>query len=399
MGFERVIFEYPTGWIDVNSDPLALQHQRCLENIKNASCDLGLDFETRICPRMADFAPRFAPRNVLYISVHTVGVAENVVRLKESYLPGYYYFDRTGYSGWAELAYNVELQQKAVNYISEDQSIFLKELRAEKILLNISKYPQSIQTYNYVQSRQPYIFLALQTSDDLVSRLALTNQLMLAEVMAEKINGTGLNLLIKKHPFCRDSNVDRVLNKLKREYDCVKITQESVNSLIVDAKCVVTVNSGVGFEALIMGKPVVTAGRSDYSFVTKKISDNFDIQLFDSIKDKFDFISSEKFICFFLKEYCLNINDINKTKKLIYKWMDDTYSSMTDLSNFYSLILDETQKYMADLEKMRNMAILESKKRKFEIFNIEGVAASLELSQDVIDKLLFIRNRFMEKVK
>jgi hypothetical protein len=361
MSFSKIIFEYPLGWLDTNSDPLASQHIRCFELLRSAARNLGIVFETRTSLRLADFAQRFAPNDTLLISVHTVGISNNVVRLKESYIPGYYYFDRTGYSGWAELAYNERLQQEATVYNPFNLSGFISKLREKKIRDNLSKYPQDTGSMEIELIKSaPYIFLALQTSDDLVARLAAVDQIKFAELLAARINDLKYRLIIKRHPLCRDHNIESAINKLKNDYKCVMLSNDSVNSLIQQAEAVVTVNSGVGFEALVMGRPVITAGLSDYSFVTKQVINMSDIdQLHTGIR-YFDATKADRFVGYYLNEYCLNIEQIESAERLINKWMSDDYSSMRDLTECGNSVLEDTQKYMAELEGLRRRMIYEN---------------------------------------
>jgi hypothetical protein len=359
MSFDRIIFEYPTGWLAPGSDPLSGQHLQCFETIKLAADQLGLGFSTRNSLRMADFAPRIAPDNALLISVHTVGIARNVVRLKESYLPGFYYFDRTGYSGWAEIAYNQDLQNQAISYSSDDNAEFLMKIRDDKLSSNSSKYPQNPAAAGASRvSEKPYVFLALQTTDDFVARLAYIDQVQLAFLLAKKAHEQSMQLVVKRHPLCSDRYIEESISRLAGEYNCVTLTDESVNVLIPDAKVVATVNSGVGFEALIMGVPVITAGRSDFSFVTAQLLSEHDLRQFEVFENKSRCSTVENFLCYYLKNYCLHYSDIENAKSLIQRWGAEQYSSMHDILNWNCTLLDDTQLYMAELEKMRRCNLL-----------------------------------------
>lgn len=356
MSFDRIVFEYPDGWLYPGSDPLSRQHLQCFETIKLAADQLGLGFLARTSLRMADFAPRIAPDNSLLISAHTVGIAKNVVRLKESYLPGYYYFDRTGYSGWAEIAYNRDLQNQAISY-SFDNAEFLKTIRVEKVKSNSSKYPQNSATAS-ILSEKPYIFLALQTTDDFVARLANIDQIQLAFLLAQKAQEQSMQLIVKRHPLCSDRKIERSITRLASEFNCVSLTDESINILIPAARAVATVNSGVGFEALIMGVPVITAGRSDYSFVTDQLLSEHDLRQLDIVENISKFSNVENYLCYYLKNYCLHYLDVENAKRLIKRWESDEYSSMNDILSKNCMILDDIQRYMAELEKMRRCKLL-----------------------------------------
>lgn len=357
MSFDRIVFEYPDGWLYPGSDPLSRQHLQCFETIKLAADQLGLGFLARTSLRMADFAPRIAPDNSLLISAHTVGIAKNVVRLKESYLPGYYYFDRTGYSGWAEIAYNRDLQNQAISYSFDDNAEFLKTIKDEKVKSNSSKYPQNSAAAS-ILSEKPYIFLALQTTDDFVARLANIDQIQLAFLLAQKAHEQSMQLVVKRHPLCSDRNIERSISRLAGEYNCVSLTDESINVLIPAAKAVATVNSGVGFEALIMGVPVITSGLSDYSFVTDQFLPEHDLRQFEAVENISKFSAVENFLCYYLKNYCLHYSDVENAKRLIKRWESEEYASMHDILDSNCMILDDIQRYMAELENIRRCNML-----------------------------------------
>ena len=390
MSFDRIILEYPVGWIDPGADPLSGQHLQCLETIKLAANQLGLGFSTRTSLRMADFAPRIAPDNALLISVHTVGIAKNVVRLKESYLPGYYYFDRTGYSGWAEIAYNSVLQGSANGYVDGGNAEFLNKIRHEKVTSNSSKYPQDSAIVGLDKRHEkPYIFLALQTTDDLVARLAYIDQIKLAYLLAEKAEEQSMQLVVKRHPLCIDTYIETSICRLAEKFNCVRLTSASVNKLIPDARAVVTVNSGVGFEALIMGVPVISAGLSDYSFVTHQLHSGSDIEKFDFVEKKTILKSIDNFLCFYLKNYCLHFSNIENAKFLIQKWGSEQYSSMHDLLNERFTLLDDIQFYMADLENMRRSNLL-----KHDGFYLpDSLTKKSNMSVSVLKKIMSLKQR------
>jgi capsule polysaccharide export protein KpsC/LpsZ len=58
------------------------------------------------------------------------------------------------------------------------------------------------------------------------------------------------------------------VNEYAATSDYVFCLQANVHDLIAGSRGVFTINSGVGFESLIHGKPVVTFGNCDYRWVT-----------------------------------------------------------------------------------------------------------------------------------
>jgi len=364
MSFDKIILEYPAGWIDSNSDPLGCRHLRCLETLRRAASELNVDFETRNSVRMGDFAQRFAPDGTLLISVHTIGVARNVVRLKESYLPDLYYFDRSGYSGWAELAYNVDLQNEAFCYDLENGTEFVDKMKSDKLISNSSKYqqPSPVTKSTLLPFDKPYIFFALQTSDDLVARLATINQLVLVEKLAEKVSGTKINLVIKRHPMCNDPNVATAIRVLDEKYECVHLSEESINRIMTNSMAVVTVNSGVGFEALVMGVPVITAGRSDYSFMTNVLNKIEDLTELDSMLVKTDRLKVCSALKYYVERYCFRNDDIENAKRLIQSWQSSEYSNMSNMHGYDLNVIRDSQSYAADLELHRRMELTQREK-------------------------------------
>jgi capsule polysaccharide export protein KpsC/LpsZ len=89
------------------------------------------------------------------------------------------------------------------------------------------------------------------------------------------------------------------------------------------SEAVICINSGVGFEALIHGKSVITAGHSDYHWAAHQISTvddltktgNWQVPLLSNADVK-------KFLCFFLCDYLVDIRD----PKSIYKCIDRAVS-------------------------------------------------------------------------
>jgi capsule polysaccharide modification protein KpsS len=87
------------------------------------------------------------------------------------------------------------------------------------------------------------------------------------------------NVVFKLHPglfpTCEvDNEVIRAANEYAATSGHAFCSQANVHDLISNAKGVFTINSGVGFESLIHGKPVVTFGNSDYQWVTFRANPN-----------------------------------------------------------------------------------------------------------------------------
>ncbi len=74
---------------------------------------------------------------------------------------------------------------------------------------------------------------------------------------------TGTRVLFKRHPYDR-SGFFREMRKAHSSATAIFVETGHVHDLIGSAKAVVVINSGVGFEAMLYGKPVLSFGRAAY---------------------------------------------------------------------------------------------------------------------------------------
>jgi hypothetical protein len=119
-----------------------------------------------------------------------------------------------------------------------------------------------------------YIFVPTQTPRDYVqvhhSPIPVLSFVHLIAQWAEK---TAQNVVFKLHPgLYHNSEFDRqVIDAVQHHVATgsrVFCVHANVHDLISKALGVFTINSGVGFESLIHGKPVVTFGNCDYRWAT-----------------------------------------------------------------------------------------------------------------------------------
>jgi hypothetical protein len=79
----------------------------------------------------------------------------------------------------------------------------------------------------------------------------------------------GQSLVIKIHPSGRnDPEVNDAVDYCRREFGRAVFADANVHELITRSAGVITINSGVGFESLIHGRPVATFGDCDYRWAT-----------------------------------------------------------------------------------------------------------------------------------
>jgi capsule polysaccharide export protein KpsC/LpsZ len=126
-------------------------------------------------------------------------------------------------------------------------------------------------------------------------------------------------LVIKQHPKCNNDELKNLLNKYCKKGKII-LYNGSIHDAISKATTIYTINSGVGFEALLHLKPVITFGKSDYMSMSKNI-DNLD----KIKKEPFYYLNKsskkqiKKFICFYIKKRSLFLDDEKGIENFIYK--------------------------------------------------------------------------------
>lgn len=203
----------------------------------------------------------------LLLKVHSVGPQPRTLHFKAADLPPLITVDTHGMAGWSSITREPleEILRKAPHNSEELLSSFMELQRQE----NRSKYRQK----EIGESRLPdrdFIFVALQTPDDVVTRLARWSpmKVLLWNLLIFRLRG--LRVVVKFHPKGHDKDLFWLANLLKK-IRLITITKGSIHDIIPKSKAVVTVNSGVGSEALNYLKPVLLFGKADYQAATHQI--------------------------------------------------------------------------------------------------------------------------------
>jgi hypothetical protein len=196
------------------------------------------------------------------ISYHTISrnSGERYFHYKESFLPGLFSSDCHGYSGWSSLAENF--------YSKVYEPVIVKKFRNKLVEnyvnKNISKYDQT-HINNTKKLPPKFIFVALQVPDDTVSRLTYRKTSEWVNDVIFFGESEGIPVVVKIHP--KDKSNKKWLYGIGNTKN-VYFSNLSIHELIANSMVVITCNSGVGFEALIHHKDVITCGLCDYQSVT-----------------------------------------------------------------------------------------------------------------------------------
>jgi hypothetical protein len=201
-------------------------------------------------------------------SYHTCGDREGWWHIKETALPGYFRFDRQGYSGWSELAGLDRLPDVARLLPPSTLEEFWEGVRHSVVIGRASKYSQKVG--GPALPSKAFVFFAMQLLDDSVSVLADIPMLKAIEKARETLAICDIKLVVKRHPKCDRQDVTRFLRRLSTDPNVV-VYEGPIHEAIDRSSAVVTVNSGVGFEALFHEKRVITLGSSEYAFATERV--------------------------------------------------------------------------------------------------------------------------------
>ena len=182
--------------------------------------------------------------------------------------------------GWGASAASFPIQPNG----NSESGVF--EMLRARIEINKSKFEQP--KYRKTDLERGYVFFPCQLPHD--ETVKYHSDVEVSEALkytmnwvkdfnlspAGKVNPR--SIIVKGHPANPSSMAPlfQVFNELLPEMNnrAYWIDNMSIHQLIDGAKVVVTVNSGVGFEAILHGKSVFTFGRADYSAVCQKCDGN-----------------------------------------------------------------------------------------------------------------------------
>jgi len=343
-----LLIERPAPWLNNPND--GHKHRIFFSNLLLSASELDLKVEIDDIPFGSDFAPRIAAKNQVLLSYHSVGASPGVWRLKESYIFPYYYFDETGYSGWAKIVHDDSILNEVEKINENDANKFVEELKLNLIQSNSSKYEQGNEEF---KADGKYIFYPLQTADDHVVALSRFNQRDIIKFLSVEAIKYGYKLVIKRHPWCKNKEIEKTLEDALRNGAIV--SNASIHKIIPNASAVITANSGVGFEALIHGVPVFTTGKCDYEMVTEKI---YNIpQITKCFTETNPNKLTNKFIYFYFKKYCIDCTNTSSIKEKIVIAVKKRSELAQSIDSGVEFIHSESIKYFSKVESDRRQLI------------------------------------------
>ena len=198
-----------------------------------------------------------------------------------------------------------------------------------------------------------YIFVPFQVEND--SQIILNSNNIkkmkdLFEIISnsvEEINkkkNRNLKCIFKTHPVDKNINLDEILKLEKLFKNSKIITEGNTKELIKHSKLVITINSTVGIEALVLGKPVITLGDAFYNInniATKCENLNkLDKCIILKLNEKINKYEINKFLYYLRFYYFKEINwrkpDQNSIKKLALDMIEYKMENKKNEKNFIS---------------------------------------------------------------
>jgi tetratricopeptide (TPR) repeat protein len=314
----EVVVYWPTGYLSLvlrDFEGIFEYYRAILAFLQNE----GIHFRVE-----AQFLHNHCPEvtGMKVLSWHTYGVVSGGRHLKEAPLPGFFYFDQAGYSGWSEIAgYSRQEMELKINAIEvAEAEDYFQGLIGRFITTGKSKYLQSSESLPQLPDR--YIFIPLQLLDDHVTRLTDWDMMRFVRHVMGLLRQTDIAIVLKRHPKCRNYRVDAFLEALKEE-PAVYILDASIHGLIEHSLAVCTINSGVGVEALLFGKRVFTASPSDYSFLARDIRGIEEgADFIAQIEETTDRIQYAQFMTFYCRDYLVDAFDQKSIELHMREWLD-----------------------------------------------------------------------------
>lgn len=217
--------------------------------------------------------------------------------------------------GWGPSASSYPISPARFEHmLPPDENPHWNKIRKKIIDRKTTKYKQPASNRHFaVNARHqdfagPYIFIPAQVPyDEVIKQHSTVGMLEMVEKVASWCAQNGKRLIVKPHPMKKQFQSE-VIERAKAPN--IEWSNANIHDLLEGASHVFTINSGVGFEAILHRKPVVTFGKADYDCVTYP----GDIHNLDmtwkkgkAYWTKQNQINAEKFAYWYLTHYLLNI--------------------------------------------------------------------------------------------
>ncbi|MBE2260832.1 MAG: hypothetical protein IAE88_18395 [Rhodobacteraceae bacterium] len=232
--------------------------------------DRGWQIMPMLCWRGA-LAPSARRIGRLSFSYHTHGAVEGRYHYKFGHFSDLMTIDPDGYAGFSKFANNAQFD---VTALTQDVSLEVIHRTVERYK---SRYIDNKITWRVqppslgapLEKGERTIFIPLQDPFDEVAQLRYLETSAILRTVANTLGNEDV-IYVKRHPVDRTTLTDRLFESFAPDKR-IRFVDRSIHEILAVSDTVVTVNSGVGFEALLAGLPVIIAGKSDYNLVATTV--------------------------------------------------------------------------------------------------------------------------------
>lgn len=206
------------------------------------------------------------------------------------------------------------------DYTTDDSLV--KNLQSLYMNGACTKYKHDVSTINYAFD---YILFAHQSMTDVHYYHNRITGLELMHEIKDWANENRKHVVFRMHPTSGEDYSD--LNHLESEFTHVDTTS-SIIHLVQNASQVWTVSSAVGFEGMLMNKPVTIFGETDYSPA---------VHFANSVEEASYTHTPEvyaQFITWYTKKLCINIHS-NTASERVYNRLYDYFIEGKQLDSLY----------------------------------------------------------------
>jgi Capsule polysaccharide biosynthesis protein len=231
--------------------------KECLGELGHQSMEMDLDPSLPPDPAEADFR--------IYSHKTRREVPQGNLFYKEMHMRGLFTVDERGWGADdSQLCTPPDLSSVSAG----EAENFCRSMRSEFLASGRSKLEQPAMNA-IPQSVKPYFFAPLQLpGDDVIMHHSPLTISQYMAALSQWADRRGRNVVFKLHPGVMPSDLEQEARQWAAASPNVFLLNENVHSLISAAHAVIVINSGVGFESLIHGKPVITLGACDYQWMT-----------------------------------------------------------------------------------------------------------------------------------
>lgn len=257
---------HATHWLAAGESQLSASFIRAFKTISLAALQEGAIVQPVQSGRIHDVS-NIVPADLPVLGYHSVcRNGRKSLHFKEAAIRGYFSLDPSGFSGWASWVQDTNLE----TIPNHEADLFHKKLHNAVVAKKQTKYRQA---HDEPAPEGRFVFLALQVPDDTVTQHASITASEILDTLLEHYADSGTQIAVKPHPYDLSKVTHRILQERTLKFPHLLVSHAPIHALLERADYVVTINSGVGVEALVHLKQVISAGSSDYECATHRVTD------------------------------------------------------------------------------------------------------------------------------